>query len=254
MSDHGPRFWALFFAVFDALPRQGPGNRASAARALAFCHDLPSAPAIVDLGCGGGGPTLQLAELVPDASIVALDRHAPSIERLRSAIAARGLEDRVRAVEGDMARPDLPSGRFDLVWSEGALYSVGLPVALRVCRDLLRPGGYLAFTEAVWRKADPPQEVRALFAEDCPDMGRAADVVPIVRDGGFDLVGHFTLLDEVWWDDFYTPMEARIAELRREHADDDEALAILDELAAEPELHRRHAAYYGYEFFVARRR
>lgn len=253
MNEHGSRFWELFLAVFEPLPRQGPGNRASAARALALCRDLPEAPAIVDLGCGVGGPTLQLAELVPDGSIVAIDRHEPSIERLRSAVAARGLEQRVHAVVGDMARPELAPGSVDLVWSEGALYILGLRDALRVCRDLLRPGGYLAFTEAVWRKADPPPEVRAIFDEDCPDMGRAVDVVPVIRDGGFELGGHFTLPDEAWWDDFYTPMEARIAELRSEHAGDDEALGILDELAAEPETHRRCAAYYGYEFFVARR-
>ena len=27
---------------------------------------------------------------------------------------------------------------------------------------------------------------------------------------GFSLVGHFSLPDEAWWDDFYTPMEHRI--------------------------------------------
>ena len=99
----------------------------------------------------------------------------------------------------------------------------------------------------------PPPDERAIFDEDCPDMGWAADVVPLVRDVGFELMGHFALPDEAWWDDFYTPMEARIAELRHVHAGDDEALAILDELATEPEMHRRHAAYYGYEFYVARR-
>lgn len=62
-------------------------------------------------------------------------------------------------------------------------------------------------------------------------MGRAADVVPVIRDAGFELVGHFTLQDEAWWDDFYTPMELRIAELRTGHAGDDDAPAIHDELA-----------------------
>lgn len=31
---------------------------------------------------------------------------------------------------------------------------------------------------------------------------------------GATIVGHFTLPAEAWWDDFYTPMEQRIAELR----------------------------------------
>lgn len=59
--------------------------------------------------------------------------------------------------------------------------------------------------------------------------------------------------EEAWWDDFYTPMEARIRELRAHYGGDAEAVGILDQLAREPELHRAHAEYYAYEFFVARR-
>jgi hypothetical protein len=60
------------------------------------------------------------------------------------------------------------------------------------------------------------------------------------------------LPDEAWWDDFYAPMERRIETLRSTYAGDIEALAALDEVAQEPEMHRRHSAYYAYEFFVAR--
>ena len=48
-------------------------------------------------------------------------------------------------------------------------------------------------------------------------------------------------------------LEARIAELRIKYADDQEASALLDQIAEEPEMHRRHSGYYAYEFFVARR-
>ena len=253
VNEPGPRFWEILFEVFEHLPRQGPGDRASAVRALELCRDLPRAPAVVDLGCGVGGQTLQLAELVPDSSIVAIDLHAPSIERLRRTVVERGLERRIRAVVGDMTNPGQPPGSFDLVWSEGALYCIGLRAALRVGHDLLRPGGYVAFTEAVWRRADPPPDVRALFDLDYPTMGWSADALAAIRDGGLELVGHFVLPDAAWWDEFYTPMEARIAALRAAYAGDDEARAILDQLAAEPETHRRHAAFYAYEFFVARR-
>ena len=73
------------------------------------------------------------------------------------------------------------------------------------------------------------------------------------REYGFELVGHFTLPDEAWWDDFYTPMETRIAGLRGKYIDDVKELAILDQLAEEPRMHRRYSEYYAYEFFVARR-
>jgi len=239
MNEPTPRFWELFFEVYENLPRQGPGNRASAARALGLCGELPEHPAVLDLGCGVGGQTLHLAEELSTANIVAIDSHAPSIERLQASITARSLTHRVHAVVGDMARPEQPPASFDLVWSEGALYSIGLSNALRVCYELLRPGGSLAFTDAIWRKENPPAEVKAGFDLDYPTMGTLSDDIVAVQDCGFELMTHFTLPDEAWWDDFYTPMEARIEELRENYAGDVEAAAILEQLSAEPDLHRR---------------
>jgi SAM-dependent methyltransferase len=247
-----PRFWEIFFEVFESLPRQGPGDRASAIRALGLCRELPVSPAILDLGCGVGGQTLQLAELT-SGSILAIDRHAPSIERLRSAIAEHGLAPRVSAIVGDMAHLGQPPESFDLIWSEGALYNLGLGNALRLCHDLLRCGGYLAFTDAIWRKESPPTELEASFDLDYPTMGWLDDDVAAIKDSGLDLVGHFVLPDEAWWDDFYSPMERRISELRDHYAKDPEALAILDQLAEEPDFHRRYSDFYAYAFFVARR-
>ena len=252
MNDHGSRFWEIFFEVYENLPRQGPGNRDCAARALRLCAGLPRAKTIVDLGCGVGGQTLHLADLTT-GSIVAVDSHAPSIERLRATLAARGLSQRVQAQVGDMAHLNLPQESYDLVWSEGALYNIGIGSALRICHRLLRPGGYIAFTDAVWRKEDPPPEVKASFDLDYPTMGTATDVEAAIRLAGFEFLGRFTLPDAAWWDDFYSPMEQRIMELRRKYGNDAEALAALDQLAQEPEMHRRYSDYYAYEFFVGRR-
>lgn len=252
MSEPTPRFREIFFEVFEKLPRQGPGNYACAARALALCRDLPPSPAVIDLGCGTGGQTLHLAELTSGA-IVAVDSHAPSIERLRATVSRRGLSRRVSPVVGDMGELGQPPASFDLAWSEGALYNIGLEKALRVCRGLLRPRGYLAFTDAVWREEHPPPEVKEAFELDDPQMGRVPDVLAAIERSGFALIGHFTLPDEAWWDDFYTPMEHRIAELRNRYEQDSEALTVLDELSREPEMHSRHSDSYAYEFFVVRR-
>lgn len=251
MAEPTTRFWELFLDVFEALPRQGPGDRSSAARALGICRGLPSTPAVLDLGCGCGGQTLHLAELT-SGEIVAVDRHLPSVARLCGRLAERRLSHRVRAVVGDMSRPSFPASCFDLIWSEGALYNIGIDPALRICHALLRPAGHLAFTDAVWRRGDPPPEIRAAF-DDYPTMGWASDVLVAIEAAGFELLDHFTLPDEAWWVDFYAPMEQRLKELRDRHADDAEALVALDEIGREPELHRRYCAYYGYEFFVARR-
>ncbi|HNZ96525.1 MAG: class I SAM-dependent methyltransferase [Acidobacteria bacterium] len=252
MSEPSPRFWPLFFELYESLPRQGPGNRECAGRALALCRELPAAPAVLDLGCGVGGQTLHLAGLLPDALITAVDHHAPSIERLRATLTARGLTGRIHPRVADMAAAGLPPASFDLVWSEGALYNLGIDRALRLCRGLLRRGGYLAFTDAVWRRDDPPAAIRASFESDYPAMGRIEDLLAAIARAGFTLEGHFTLPDEAWWEEFYTPMEARLEELRAIYRTDPEALTLLTQLAREPELHRACSDCYAYEFCVAR--
>lgn len=252
MIEPTPRFWEIFFEVYGALPRQGPGNQACAARALSLCTDLPPSPSVLDLGCGVGGQTLQLAELL-DGSILAIDIQAPAIERLKETITARGLGQRIQARIGDISDLQLPPQSFDLIWSEGALYNIGIAAALKICHDLLRPGGYLAFTDAVWREENPPAEVRAGFELDYPAMGDTDQLITTIHAADFELIDHFTLPDQAWWDDFYIPMEKRINELRHVYRDDAEARTILDQIGEEPAQHRRHSRFYAYEFFIVRR-
>lgn len=252
INESNPRFWEIFFKVYEALPRQGPGNYDCAARALDLCGNLPPFPSVLDLGCGTGGQTLHLTELT-SGSIVAIDSHAPSIARLKEILAERRLSQRVRAMVGDMAHPALTKESFDLIWSEGALYNIGIENALQICHGLLRPNGYLAFTDVVWRKENPPHEVKASFDMDYPSMGRVDDILTAIEKCCFELVGHFILPDEAWWNDFYTPMKLRIETLRSKYSKDDEALEVLDQLAQEPEMHSRYSDYYAYEFFVVRR-
>lgn len=241
----------LFFELFEALPRQGPGNEACARRAFALCRGLPETPRIVDLGCGAGAQTMHLAAMSP-GHITAIDAHGPAIETLRTRALHAGVADRIDARVGDMAEPGLPAASFDLVWSEGALYNLGLARALPICAGLLRPDGWVAFTDAVWHSDDAPADVRALF-EDYPTMGTVHDVLSLLKAGGWREVHHFDLPASAWWDAFYTPMEAQLERMRAKYAEDDEALAILDTLADEPSMHRRSGEHYGYTFFVARR-
>jgi SAM-dependent methyltransferase len=215
-----------------------------------MCRDLPASPRVLDLGCGAGAQTLHLASLI-HGPILAIDRHPPLIDRLREQLEWLGLAGRVEARVGDMLDLGLPPASFDLVWSEGALYNLGLEIALPICADLLRPGGHLAFTDAVWRTDDPPIDVREAFA-DYPTMRRVEDVCLLLERTGWSLLGHFDLPDEAWWDEFYGPMERRIDALRVRHANDPEGLAALDVLAAEPQMHRRSGRHYGYTFFISR--
>lgn len=252
MIEPSPRFWEIFFELFEALPRQGPGNLACTKKALDLCRDLPPSAEVLDLGCGAGGQTIYLAELT-SGTITAIDMHTAFIEKLMTTIAERNLAERICPMVADVMHTGLPPGSFDLVWSEGAFFMIGIENALRLCHGLLRPGGYLAFSDAVWRKDDPPAEVKEAFLAEHWVMGWPEQNIALIGKNGFSLLGHFAFPAEAWWDDFYTPFEYQLQELRTKYTSDNEALAILERLAAEPEMHRKYSDYYGYEFFVARK-
>lgn len=246
------RFWNLFFEVYEQLPRQGPGSRASTTRALALCDELPDKPVIFDMGCGSGAQTLDLAELT-NGVITAIDVHAPFIRALKQEVSDRGLQKQVRPIVGDMADPPAEPESVDLIWSEGAAYFLGVEEALSRWRPLLRAGGYLAFTEAVWLRDDPPEAVVEMWEQEYPSIAGIQATLAIATRCDYEIQGHFTLPGSDWWDQFYTPMQQRISILRHNYAGDDEAEQILDAIAEEIELHRRYGDSYGYEFVVLRK-
>jgi ubiquinone/menaquinone biosynthesis C-methylase UbiE len=250
MDFSDPHLRRVFFDVHSGLPREGPGSRDCTARALALAQPLPVGAAVLDIACGPGMQTMDLAALLPEARIVALDNHAPFLAELQRRAAAAGAAERVAPVLGDMAALPFPNGSFDLLWCEGAAYMLGLRQALRTWRPLLRPGGRLALTEAVWLRPDPPAAVRRCWAPDYPDMGDVASCRRIARDCGYGLLGDFVLPESAWWEHYYTPMEKRVAQLTPRYAGDAVAAQVLQACREEIEIYRAFAGYYGYVFLV----
>ena len=248
MDFSDPAQAAASWALHSGLPREGPGDRASVERSLALARPLPPAPAVLDLGCGPGGQTLDLAELMPDARITALDYHEPFLRELERRAAERGLSGRVTAVHGDMARLPFAPESFDLIWCEGAAYVVGLDAALSGWKPLLRPGGVLALTEPVWLADDPPPRARACWAE-YEEMGTPETVRAKALAHGWQVKGDFVLGPGAWWANYYVPMEARLARLEAEARDDADRL-VLAEAREEIACFREHGDRYGYLFVV----
>jgi SAM-dependent methyltransferase len=238
------------FRLFEGLPQQGPGSDTCTREALRRLPELPASPRVLDLGCGSGRSALVLADALR-AKVIAVDNHQPFLDQLRASARERGLEELIEARCADMASPGVPAGSVDLLWSEGAVYLLGFEAGLRLWRPLLAPGGCLAASECSWLCADPPAEAAAFFREGYPGMAGIQENVGRSRAAGFDLIDHFTLPPEAWWDEYYAPLEQRMARLAP--AADPELAAVVDETRREIELCRRYGDSDGYVFYLLRR-
>jgi SAM-dependent methyltransferase len=99
---------------------------------------------VLDLGCGPGTITADLATVVAPGRVVGLDQAPGVLDEARAVAAERGLTT-VDFVVGDVQALDFPEGTFDVVHAHQVLQHVGDPVAaLREMRRVCRDGGIVA--------------------------------------------------------------------------------------------------------------
>ncbi|WP_421726060.1 class I SAM-dependent methyltransferase [Bauldia sp.] len=106
---------------------------------------------IADVGCGHGISTMIMAEAFPNAEVIGIDFHAPSIDEARGHAADHGGLDNLSFAVG--LAEDLPGDDYDLITFFDCLHDMGDPVsAARRVRQALKPDG-------TWMIVEP-------FAED----------------------------------------------------------------------------------------
>ena len=113
---------------------------------------------LIDVGCGPGNASFDLAEIVgPRGRVVAIDRSRRFLDALEATRRQRNL-DQVEALELDLDHAPLPSLGADGAWVRWVFAFVRNPRDLLArVRDALRPGGVLVAHEyldySTWRTA-----------------------------------------------------------------------------------------------------
>jgi len=83
-----------FYELFLGLPRGGPGDNKSTEKAFSCLKRLPAEPLILDIGCGHGMQTLELARICK-GKIIALDNYQPFLDILNKNAKEEGFEKRI---------------------------------------------------------------------------------------------------------------------------------------------------------------
>jgi ubiquinone/menaquinone biosynthesis C-methylase UbiE len=142
----------------DAVLRSHRWRTAENSAAYLLPH-LRSGLRLLDVGCGPGTLTVDLARLVAPADVVGVDvAESVVAEASESASKAGAANASFRA--GDFREIGLPPGSFDVVHAHQVLQHLSDPVGtLRAMADLARPGGLVAARESdysgfVWAPAD----------------------------------------------------------------------------------------------------
>ena len=174
-------------------------------------------PQILDIGCGSGVPTLELARL-STGQIIGLDINQPLLDELLRKIEAAGLSNRVKTVHCSLFELDFPDESFDIIWAEGSIAIIGFARGLKAWQRVLKPWGFLVVHD---------------------EIGNLQKKLELIPRCGYELLGHFTVSEDTWWHDYYEPLETRIKELRMKYKDDPAALAVLEKEHREVDMFKR---------------
>jgi ubiquinone/menaquinone biosynthesis C-methylase UbiE len=241
-----------FYELFEALPRCGPGDNKSTRRAFNAIPKLPEPPYILDIGCGPGVQTIELAKL-SKGKIIALDNHQAFLDKLMKKAKEKELLDYIVPKNRSMLDMDFEENTFDIIWSEGALYFMGFQNGLRRSHQLLQNDGFLAVTEIVYFVNNPPAPLIHYFEKEYPDIKTVKDRIDLIQNERFHLVSNFTLPESSWFDSFYLPMEEKLTRLNKKYQGNEVALGIFEEMKNEINLYKKFSDFFGYEFFIMQR-
>ncbi|HNX35746.1 MAG TPA: methyltransferase domain-containing protein [Kiritimatiellia bacterium] len=244
--------FTLICEYFSSLERQGPGSPEVTLKALTFIDNLTDDARIADIGCGTGGQTMVLADHAP-GHIIGVDLFPAFIDLFNANAQRRHFQNRVRGVIGSMEALPFRNEEFDLIWSEGAIYNIGFRRGITEWRKYLKPGGYLAVSEASWFTRERPAEIDRYWMESYPEIDTIPNKVAQIQEAGYVPVATFVLPETCWTDRFYLPQRTAQEIFLAKHRGNKTAEELIANQRHEAELYDAYKAFYGYVFYIGRK-
>ena len=242
----------LICEYFSNLERQGPGSPEMTVKALSFIDNLTDESKIVDLGCGSGGQTMVLAQHAP-GRVTGIDMFPKFIDLFNASSRKLNLQDRVKGVVGSMMELSFQDEELDLIWSEGAIYNIGFERGLTEWRRFLKPGGFVAVTEASWFTDERPAEIQDFWDREYPEIDTIPRQVAQLQQAGYKPVAAFMLPETCWLDHFFAPQDAAQKTFLAKYAGNEAAEGFVDNMKNEERLYQLYKEYYGYTFFLGKK-
>ena len=180
-------------------------------------------PKILDIGCGTGIPTIELAK-ISGGDIVAIDIDQNALDVLSKRVEDLGLTDRIKVLNRSLLDIRFSIERFDIIWAEGVIQFIGFEKALQKWYELLKINGNIVIHD---------------------DLGGMENKLKSIPKCGFELIKYIKLPDDAWGVDYFEPLEKRINELSIKYGNNSTFLeeiksyqSEINQYKANPELFR----------------
>lgn len=235
--------------LHSGLDRQGPGDEDYSQFIIAQIPQLPPSPRIADLGCGAGAGTLILAEKFR-SKIKAVDFSREFLDQLLARARQKGLEDFIEIIESDIGKLDWPPETVDLIWSEGAAYTITFKGALEAWRPLLTVDGVAVISEMNYFSAEVSEDVTQYMKNAYPEIKTESENADLINASGFEVFGVHRLPTKAWWENYYDPLREKISYI--ECSEDSVMQAVINETLEEMDFFKQHEQEYGYTYYIMR--
>jgi len=242
----------LICEYFSSIERQGPGSPEVTIKALSFIDHLSSTSRIADIGCGTGGQTMVLAQHAP-GQITGIDLFPTFVDLFNLNAQKLNLQDRVRGIVGSMDNLPFQAEELDLIWSEGAIYNIGFERGLNEWRKFLKPGGYIAVSEASWFTEERPDEIDKFWKDAYPEIDTVAHKVAQMQKAGYIPTATFVLPENCWIEHYYVPQASEQEHFLKKHAGNQAAEELVANEKHEAALYYKYKAFYGYAFYIGKK-
>lgn len=188
-------------------------------------------PRILDIGCGSGVPTIELAKL-SDGEVTGIDIDQSCIDELNRKLKEEELSNRVKAINLSVFEMKFPDETFDVIWSEGVIRTIGFERGLKEWRRLLKHNGYLVIH--------------------C-QIRYVADSLSRIPQYGYSLADTVSLPADAWWTEFYKPLEEKMSALLHKYENSSDALKSLKQLQSEIDMVKKNPRNFSSAFYIMKK-